>query len=316
MPQDTKPGAVDALSKDLLAAIDKVFGFHAGHRPVHAKGVMCGGTFTPAPGAAQLTRAPHASRASTPVLVRFSDAGGPLVADNDATGSNPKAMAVRFNLADHVHTDIIAQAADGFPVRTPQEFLELLTAIAASGPNAPKPTPLEKFLASHPATKRAVETKIPVPASFATQTYFAVTAFRFTSAGGQGRFGRFRIVPDAGDQHLSPADAASKGPNFLVEEMAQRLAKGAARFRVLVQVADDSDNVTDATVPWPANRPLVDFGTIKVTSVLNQDAPELRKIIFDPIPRVDGIDPSDDPLIPVRSAIYLLSGRRRRAAAS
>jgi len=36
-------------------------------------------------------------------------------------------------------------------------------------------------------------------------------------------------------------------------------------------------------------------------------------IIFDPIPRVDGIDASDDPLLELR-AVYLLSGRRRRAA--
>jgi len=32
------------------------------------------------------------------------------------------------------------------------------------------------------------------------------------------------------------------------------------------------------------------------------------------VPRVDGIDSSGDPLTEVRSEIYLLSGRRRRAA--
>jgi catalase len=51
-----------------------------------------------------------------------------------------------------------------------------------------------------------------------------------------------------------------------------------------------------------------------VTARANDADPELRKIIFDPVPRVDGIDPSGDPLTEVRSAIYLLSGRRRRAA--
>jgi catalase len=44
--------------------------------------------------------------------------------------------------------------------------------------------------------------------------------------------------------------------------------------------------------------------------------PERRKIIFDPIPRVDGIDTSGDPLSEVRSDIYLLSGRRRRVSAA
>jgi hypothetical protein len=41
------------------------------------------------------------------------------------------------------------------------------------------------------------------------------------------------------------------------------------------------------------------------------DAPQQKRIIFDPIPRVDGIEPSEDPLLELRAAIYLLSGRRQ-----
>jgi len=44
------------------------------------------------------------------------------------------------------------------------------------------------------------------------------------------------------------------------------------------------------------------------------NAHEQKQMIFDPIPRVDGIDASDDPLLELRAAVYLLSGRRRRAA--
>jgi catalase len=58
----------------------------------------------------------------------------------------------------------------------------------------------------------------------------------------------------------------------------------------------------------------VAFGTITLTARVNDADREMRKIIFDPVPRVDGIDASADPLIEVRSALYLLSGRRRRAA--
>ena len=36
-------------------------------------------------------------------------------------------------------------------------------------------------------------------------------------------------------------------------------------------------------------------------------------LIFDPIPRVDGTEPSDDPLLDPHAAVYLASGRRRRA---
>src|SRR5262245_44843064 len=118
------------LIHDLLEAFDKLAGgVHAGFRPVHAKGQMYAGVFTPSPDAAKLTRAPHASRPSTEITVRFSlTAGIPSVADNDPAGSPPQAMAVRFHLDEHVHTDIIAHSINGFPTRTGEEFLEFIRA--------------------------------------------------------------------------------------------------------------------------------------------------------------------------------------------
>jgi catalase len=93
------------------------------------------------------------------------------------------------------------------------------------------------------------------------------------------------------------------------------LSKGPVRFRVVVQLAGPGDVVDDATAVWPETRELADFGTIALSERVDELAPENRKIIFDPVPRVDGIDPAGDPLTEVRSEIYLLSGRRRRAAA-
>jgi catalase len=307
-----------ALATDLLDALDKLSGgVHPGFRPVHAKGVMCSGTFTPSPGAATLTRAPHAARPSTPVTVRFSLAAGvPAAADNDLQRASPQGMAVRFHLADHVHTDIIAHSHNGFPARTGEEFLEFLRAAAASGPGAPAPPPIVAFLASHPAARAFVEAPKPIPTSYARQSYFAVTAFKFSAADGQGRFGRFRLRPEAGNDFLTPEQAATKAADFLAAELSERLARGPARFRVLVQLAEAGDAVADGTVPWPETRPEVEFGTLALTERVDERAPERWKIIFDPVPRVDGIDSAGDPLTGLRSDLYLLSGRRRRAAAA
>jgi catalase len=305
-----------ALITNLLDALDKLDGgIHPGYRPVHARGVMCSGTFSPSREAAQLTRAPHASRPSTPVTVRFSlSAGVPTIADNDPMGSSPQGIAVRFHLADHVHTDIIGHAHNGFPVRTGEEFLEFLRAAIASGHGAVAGSPIVAFLATHPAAKAFVEAPKPIPTSFARQQYFAVTAFRFTNADGASRFGRFRLRPEAGTEFLTPEQAKQKRPDFLEAELSERLAKKPVQFRLLVQLADATDTVTDATAIWPEPRPLADFGTLTITERVDELAPERRKIIFDPLPRVDGIDSAGDPLTAVRSDLYLLSGRRRRAA--
>ena len=306
------------LAGKLLAVLDQLAGgVHPGFRPVHAKGEMFSGTFVPSPDASELTRAPHASSPSTPVTVRFSaSAGIPTVADNAPEGSSPQGMATRFQLADHVHTDIIAHSFNGFPARNGEELLEFFQAAAASGPGAPTPPPIVAFLASHPTAKAFVEAPKPIPSSFARQPYFAINAFKFTNADGQSKFGRFRLVPEAEAEFLTSEQAKNKTTDFLAAEMSERLSKGPVKFRVLVQMAEDGDDVTNATVIWPESRTLVEFGTVTLTERVDELAPERRKIIFDPVPKVDGIEPSGDPLTEVRSDVYLLSGRRRRADAA
>jgi catalase len=303
------------LAQELLDVLDVLAGgVHAGFRPAHAKGLMCEGTFTPTHEARELTRAKHASAASTPVIVRFSDSGGlPNIPDNDAANAGPRGMAIRFHLGPHEHTDLVCHSVDGFPVHTGEEFLTFLRAAAEAG--AGKPEAIGAFLASHPNAKRFVETPKPVPTSFAREAYFSPTAFKFTSAKGAERFGRFRMRPEMGTQYLSAEDAAKKSEHFLFDEVDARLSEGPIRFGVFVQMADPAaDKVTDASAAWPRSRPEIPFGTISLTKRVAHDAPERRKIIFDPHPRTDGIDESGDPLTRVRADIYLLSGRRRREA--
>ncbi len=302
------------LSGDILKQFETLFGSHPGFRPAHAKGALVEGTFTRAPGADYLTTAPHIARASTPVTVRFSDATGlPQIPDSNPNAS-PHGMATRFHLAERVHTDIIAHSTDGFPTRTGEEFLEFLRAVAASDPSKPSPSPIEVFLGSHPKALAFVQTPKPAPSSFAREAYFGVTAMRFTNKDGLTRFGRYRIIPEAGVDHLSDSDAAARSANFLFDELNERIAKGPIAFRVLVQLADGEDVVDDATVHWPEERTVSDFGRIVLTSLIADDAAAQKQIIFDPIPRVEGIDPSEDPLLELRAAVYLMSGRKRRSA--
>jgi len=303
------------LITDLLGVLDELSGgVQPGFRPAHARGLMCTGSFSPSPEAAGLTRAPHANRPSTPVTVRFSNATGiPTIPDNDPAKSGPRGIAIRFHLADHVHTDIVAHSTNGFPVRTGEEFLEFLRAAGAAG--AGKPEAMGAFLTAHPNARRFVETPKPIPTSFAREAFFAVTSFKFVNSNGVSQHGRFRIRPVEGTEYLSNEQAATRSTNFLFDELGQRLAKGPFRLGVFVQLAGDGDDVTNASVPWPDNRPQIHFGAITLTERVNDMEPERRKIIFDPIPRVDGIDTSGDPLSEVRSDLYLLSGRRRRAAA-
>ena len=120
LPNDER---VVALANDLLQMFDKIFGLHPGYRAAHAKGLMLTGTFTPTAAAKSLTNAAHAVRPSTPVTVRFSNSTGLPMLPDSAPEANPRGFAIRFNLGDHVHTDIVTHSTDGFPARDGKEFL-------------------------------------------------------------------------------------------------------------------------------------------------------------------------------------------------
>ena len=83
---------------------------------------------------------------------------------------------------------IISNAYNGFAVSTAEDFLAILQALAGSGPNAPKPKPIEKFLATHSKAVKAITAPKPTPVSFVTEPYFGVNTFLFTNRDGKARF--------------------------------------------------------------------------------------------------------------------------------
>jgi catalase len=299
------------LYEQVVDALNALFGLHPGYRPAHAKGIVCDGTFSPAATAASVSRARHLQSAPVPITVRFSDfAGVPTVPDGDPLAS-PRGMAIKFHLPGGIDTDIVAHSYDGFPTRTAEEFLEFVRALAANGSG--NLDPIKSFLASHPQARRFAEAPKPAPASFATESYYAVNAFHFINREDSSRPGRYRIRPEAGEKHLDAAEASRRPGSFLFDELAQRLSRGAVRFRLLVQLAAEGDPVADGSQPWPEERPQVELGTLSITSLVADSAAAERRLVFDPAKLVDGIELSDDQLPAVRSAVYAVSYRRRNA---
>lgn len=296
------------LPAALVDALNKVAGGpHAGFRANHAKGVMVTGTFTPAATARGISKAPHFLK-PVPVTVRFSNATGvPVMPDADPNAS-PHGMAIRFHLAGGASTDIVAISANSFPVATPEDFLALLQAAAASGPDAAKPTPIEAFLGSHPAALKFVTTPRPAPESFGTLAFHGVNAFKFTNAKKQTSYIRYQILPVAGE-HALP-DGAKPDPNYLMTELPARVGKGPVQFKLMAQVANKGDKLTDPTVIWPASNKVVELGTITLNANIPNQA-EAAKILYNPVSLPAGIEPSDDPVLAMRFPAYAVSFGQR-----
>jgi catalase len=303
--QDAKTPEVQAVD-----ALNALFGRHSGIRANHAKGIVATGSFSATAEAAALSLAPHLQGGTVPVTIRFSNASGvPDIPDN-SPNANPHGLAVKFKLPDDSDTDIVINSLAFFPVRTIEEFRDFLIAAKASGPDVPKPTPLERFLAEHPKAAQALASA-KTPASFATEQYNGVDAFIFVGPRGERTAFRYRVVPVAGVQHLSDNEIAQRGPNYLSEDLEQRLKQEPVEFRLMAQIAEPGDPVSDATLAWPAERRLVLLGTLRIEAIASGNAAASKSLVFFPGNLPEGIEPSDDPLIGSRDAAYAESLLRR-----
>jgi catalase len=302
-PKATPVSLVEALNK--VAA-----GPHPGYRANHAKGVMVTGTFTPVPTAASLSKAPHFAKA-VPVDVRFSDTTGVPNIPDASPDSSPHGMAIRFKLDGGASTDIVSISANGFPVSNPDDFLALLTAISKSGPDVPKPKPIDQFVGSHPTVAKFVTTPRPAPVSFGTLAFYGVNAFKFTNAQGVTKYARYQILPVAGEKALTAAQAAKADPNYLMDELPKRVAAGPVKFKLLAQVANDGDPTDDGTKVWPADRKVVELGTLSLTAVVPDQVAAQKAIMYNPLSLPAGIEPSTDPVLLMRPAAYAVSFAQR-----
>ena len=182
----TQPG----IEEQLVTTQRKIAGPHPGFRPVHAKGLVCTGSFRASTDARRMSRAVHLQGDAVAAVIRFSNASGdPNIHDGLP---NVRALSVTFQLPGGKATVILANSVEGLPARTPEEFLALLHAIMPD-PNdgARSAKRAADFAESHAAAKAFLGrlAKRPVPASYAQASYYAEHAFRFVAADGSSRFG-------------------------------------------------------------------------------------------------------------------------------
>jgi catalase len=158
-------------------------------------------------------------------------------------------MAIKYHQPDGSDTDMVINSLKFFPVATGEDFRDLNVAIAESPPDAPKPTKLEQYIAAHPTVLAAIKTAA-TPGSFADEIYYGVDAFVFVNAAGARQAVRYQMVPER-IVHLDPAEAAKKAPDFLMDELPERLKSGPVKFRLKAQLAAPGDPTSDATSPGP-----------------------------------------------------------------
>jgi len=296
-----------ALVTEIVDTFYKIYGSHPGFRVNHAKGVVAEGSFVATPAASALSRAALFNGSKIPVTVRFSNDGGIPTVPDGAPG-NPKGMAIKFHMPGGTEVDMVILAVKFFAVATGEQFRDLLVAISESPPGAPKPTKLDQFSASHPAFPASFGSA-PTPNSFAEQEYHGIDAFIFVDKSGHRQAVRYVMTPEK-SATLTAAEAAGRPPNFLVDDLPQRIAKRPVVFHLKAQLAAPGDQTQDPSQPWPEDRKVVDLGVLTLDTPVDTLEAQ-KKLLFLPNRLTDGIELSDDRLPVIRSEVYVLALARR-----
>jgi len=294
----------------LVDALTPPTGEPLGHRRNHAKGICFTGVFEANGAGTALSRAQVFTRGQYPVLGRFNLA----TANPNAPDATVRVRGLGLRIATPDGQEWRSAMIDPpfFPVSTPQTFYELLLASGSKDSNA-----MTTFAAAHPefAPFAAWAKSAPWTGSYAEDRYNSLNSFIFTDSSGVEKTVRWSLLPAARPVSVSPDDLAKRGPNFLEQEITERVRGGPQRWTMVVTVANPGDPTADPTKAWPEDRRAVDVGTLTVQAIQAEPDGPCRDINFDPAVLPSGISTSDDPFPAARSAAYMKSFDRRTAEA-
>jgi catalase len=291
-----------------MAAMEKYTGVVSGHRRAHARGHGFVGHFEATAVVAELTVAEHLQGDRVGAVVRLSNgAGSPYAPDlQSARHGATLGLGIEFALPSGGRATWAAPNMKVFPAGTPQEFIAVTTAQRRNARGHRNPLALLAFVARHPRTIPGLMALVghPPVRSFAAADYHGLHAYHLVDGAGRRQAFRYHWMSTMRDgRTVSAREAARWPPQFLVEEMRERVARGPVRWELTFELAQDGDPTDDQLRAWPASRPRIHAGTLTLTHE-HPDQEVVDAMVFDPTDVPTGIECSDDPLLAFRSAVY------------
>ena len=283
-----------------------------GFRRSGAKGVCATGEFIGSNEARALSTASAFSGRPVPVELRFSVGGAnPKAPDNARSQRN---LALQFNLPDGEIWQMGNISAPIFGATSPQQMLGRLESLVPDAET--KKVNAEKVKAFTDANPEVLMqgryfASQPVPASFGSVNYWGVHAFAFVDANGKKQWGKWVFEPAGGTQSLSDDEAKAKGPDFLIDDLRQRVATAGVAFNFNLELAEAGDKLDSSVVPLPAGRKKVTLGRLVVKAVSADAGGACLNVTYNPMLLPKGVEPSGDPMLAARAAPYAVSLGRR-----
>ena len=224
----------------MVAALAPPTGVALGHRRNHAKGICFTGVFEANGAGSALSKAQVFTRGQYPVLGRFNLG----TSDEKAPEATVRVRGIGLQISTPDGEVWRSAMIDPpfFAVSTPQAFYELLIASASKDPDA-----MKTFAGAHPeiAAFGAWAKSAPWTRSYAEERFNSLNSFVFTDSSGAEHTVRWSLLPAAQPVPVSPEDLAKRGPDFLEQEITERVRGGPQRWTMVVTVANPGDPTAD-----------------------------------------------------------------------
>ncbi|WP_391116916.1 catalase family peroxidase [Psychrobacillus sp. L3] len=303
----------DPLPTDAIDTLEKIQGKFPGARRAHAKGLFYEATFTPNGNAIPYTTAEHLQNEVVPVTVRFSNSPpNPTAAD---FLSPFKGMSVQFHLANGTDSHLVSTTIPMFITKDPKTFIDMLKILTADKTGIDKVDlglGIMNIIKKYPERKNILlalkeQFKQP-PTSYARLHYYPIHAFYFVNKEGKRQAIKYEWQPSQKETSLKKPEAKITSPDYLSEELHERLLNGSVSFNLVIRLGSENDATDDATDPWPEDRKKVVVGQL----TLNKAVFPNESILFDPTIVAEGIELTEDPILHFRHESYAVSFNRRR----
>jgi catalase len=223
-------------------------------------------------------------------------------------------MALEFELPQKQVQHFTMLNVPVFGAATPNSFYDGVVANTPD-PTTGKPDPEKQaaFKVSHPDAQALAEylAKNNPVASYANSDFYSVHTFKFINKKNQATLVKWRFVPQDGIKRLSDEELKTAPARFLDDDIMAKTKSGPVRWDMVLIIGDPSDEQTNPTVYWPAERKQIKAGVLTLTSASAQLGGACEKINFDPLVMAQGIAPTNDPVLLFRSPAYADSYAKR-----
>ena len=303
-----------------MSAMERYTGSVPGCRRAHARGHGFVGHFEATAEVAKLTAAEHLQGERVPVVVRLSNgAGSPTAADLGSPRRGATlGLGIEFTLPSGGRATWAAANLKAFPASTPQDFIAVITAQRRNAHGRPNTLRLLLFIATHLRALPGLRSLFGHPpiGSFAAADFYGLHAYHLVDAEGHRQAFRYHWASTMpGKGILTPAEAARRPQQFLIDEMRQRVGREPVRWELIFQLAESGDPTHDQARAWPESRTTLKAGVLTVLAE-HEDQKVVEQMVFDPTNVPPGIECSDDPLLAFRSAVYSASYAARTRESS